>query len=576
LKPGVTLQNAQAEMNMFGLRVTEEHKTDRNEFQPLLSSLKTHVTGRLRVALIVLACAVGVVMIIVCANLSNLLLARNTTRQKEMAIRVALGAGRRRLVRQLLTESIVLSAAGAVGGVLIAVIGTRVLTGLDGINIPLLANVQVDLNVLGFTVLIALVTGITFGLVPALQVPAIGVNETLKEGTRGSTGSKHSRIRSSLVVVEFALACVLLVGAGLLIRSFLRVLDVDLGFQPERVATVRIDPDSQYSTQAKRNAYFDEALRLVQNTPGIEASGLTDVLPLEGNRSWGVAGVGQVYKREDYPEAFVRIVSDGYFKAMGISLLDGRDFTPHDSTAGEKVIIINDTLARKLWPGQNAIGQMLTTDVARRVVGIVGGVRHVTVEAESGSEMYLPIRQTRDYSAVELVVRTSLPDAAAATAIQSALKPLDPNVSPREFRNVQQLVDKATSPRRFVVVMLTGFSIFALVLAALGIYAVISYSVRKRTQEIGIRMALGASARSLQLRIMFQTLRLAVIGLIIGLTGAFIMTRSLASLLFGVRSHDPASFIGTVIVLVAVAAIAGYFPARRASRIDPINALRSN
>ena len=576
LKAGATLESAQGEFNILGQRLTAQHEDDRNEFQPALSSLQAHVTGRLRLPLIVLACAVGVVMLIVCANLSNLLLARNATRQKEMAIRVALGAGRRRLIRQMLTESIVLSGAGAVAGVFVAVMGTRLLTRLDAFSIPLLRNVQVDLGVLCFTLFIAVLTGLTFGLVPALQVPAIGVNETLKDSNRGSTGGrKHTWIRSSLVVTEIAFACLLLVGAGLLIRSFLRVLDVDLGFQPDRLATIRIDPSSEY-TQAQRNAYFDEALRLVQNTPGIEATGLTDVLPLEGDRSWGVVGVGQEYERGNYPSAFVRIVSNGYFKTMGIPLLAGRDFTERDNFSSEKVIIINDTLARRLWPGQDPIGQMVTQDDGRRVVGVVGGVRHVTVEQESGSEMYLPIRQTDDFSAVELVVRTSLPDATAATTIRAALKPLDPNLGATEFRNVQQLVDKATSPRRFVVMMLAGFSIFALILAALGIYAVISYSVQQRTQEIGIRMALGASAKSLQARIMLQTLRLAGIGLIIGLGASWIMTHSLSALLFGVDSHDPASFIGTVVVLVAVAAIAGYFPARRASQIDPINALRSN
>src|SRR6185369_11467333 len=336
LKPGVTLESAQAEFKFLDKRLTEKRLTERYEgFQPGLSSLKSHVTGRLRLALIVLGCAVGVVMLIVCANLSNLLLARNAARQKEMAIRVALGAGRRRLIRQVLTESIVLSGAGAVAGVFIAVAGTKLLTRLDAMNIPLLPNVQVDLGVFAFTLLVAVVTGVMFGLVPALQVPAIGVNETLKDSNRGSTGKRHSWIRSSLVVTEFAFACLLLVAAGLLIRSFLRVLDVDLGFQPERLATIRIDPGSAYSTQAKRNAYFDEALRLVQDTPGIEASGLTDVLPLEGDRSWGVAGVGQVYDRDHYPSAFVRIVSNGYFKAMGIPLLAGREFTEHDAANSE-------------------------------------------------------------------------------------------------------------------------------------------------------------------------------------------------------------------------------------------------
>ena len=301
LKPGTTLQTAQAEFNILGPRFHAQHP-ERNEFQPLLRPLKEHVTGRLRPALLVLAFAVGVVMLIVCANLSNLLLARNSTRQKEMAIRVALGAGQRRLIRQMLTESIVLSGAGAIVGVILAVVGTRVLAHLDAISIPLLTNVQIDLGALSFTLLIAVVTGLIFGLVPALQVPSIVVSESLKDSNRGYTGSKrHTWIRSSLVIVEVAFACVLLVGAGLLIRSFLRVLDVNLGFEPERAAVMRIDPSSAYSTQAQRIAYFDQALRLVAGTPGIEAAGLTDVLPLEGDRSWGVSGKGQVYERDQYP-----------------------------------------------------------------------------------------------------------------------------------------------------------------------------------------------------------------------------------------------------------------------------------
>ena len=576
LKPGATIEGAQAEFNILGPHIHEQHP-ERNEFQPLLSPLKEHVTSRLRLALIVLACAVGVVMLIVCANLSNLLLARNASRQKEMAIRVALGAARSRLIRQTLTESVVLSGAGAVTGVVVALIGVRILTRLDALSIPLLSNLQIDLVVLGFTLLVAFVTGITIGIVPALQVPNSGINESLKDSNRGSSASrKHTWLRSSLVVTEIAFASLLLIGAGLLLRSFLRVLDVDLGFQPEQVATIRIEPGAGYGTQAKRNAYFDEVLRLVQSTPGIESSGLTDVLPLEGDRSWGVAAKGQVYDKNDYPEAFVRIVSDGYLKAMGIPILSGRDFTDRDSPNSEQVIIVNETLARRLWPGQDPIGQMVTQDGGRRVVGVVGGVRHVTVEQDSGNEMYIPIRQTTDFAAVELVMRTTLSPASLPSTIRSALKPLNLNLGTSEFRTVQQLVDKATSPRKFVVMMLTGFSTFALILAALGIYAVISYSVHQRTQEIGIRMALGESARRLQMRIIRQTLRLAIIGVVIGLTASWFMTRALSGLLFGVTATDPASFIGTVTVLLVVAAAAGYFPARRASQIDPIAALRSN
>ena len=261
---------------------------------------------------------------------------------------------------------------------------------------------------------------------------------------------------------------------------------------------------------------------------------------------------------------------------MGIPLLSGRDFTERDTPASEQVIIVNETLARKLWPGQDPIGQMVTQDNGRRVVGVVGDVRHLTLEQGSGSEMYLPIRQTTDYSSVDLVVRTTIPPAGLGPAIRAVLKPLDPNLPANEFRIVQQLVDKAASPRRFVVMMLTGFSAFALILAALGIYAVISYSVSQRTQEIGIRMALGASARKLQARIMLQTLRLVGMGLLIGLGASWITTRALAGLLFGVTAGDPATFVGTVGILTVVALMAGYFPARRASRIDPMVTLRAN
>jgi predicted permease len=576
LKPGATVQSAQAEFSVLGPQIHGQHP-ERNDYQPLLTTLKEHVTGRLRPALFLLAGAVGAVMLIVCANLSNLLLARNATRQKEMAIRVALGAGRRRLIRQMLTESIVLSGAGAVVGVVLAAVGTQVLTHLNAISLPLLANVQLNASALAFTLLIAVVTGLAFGLVPALQVPSIGVGESLKDSNRGSTGGKtHTWIRGSLVVVEVAFACVLLVGAGLLIRSFLRVLDVNLGFRPEMAGVMRIDPSSAYSTQGQSNAYFDEVLRLVAATPGIEAAGLTDVLPLEGDRSWGVSGKGQVYPRGQNPEAFVRIVSNGYLKAIGIPLIAGRDFTERDTPSSEPVIVINQTLARTLWPDQDPIGQVVTQDGGRRVVGVVGDVRHVALEQGSGSEMYLPIRQTRAYSLVDLVVRTTIPPAVLAPAIRAVLKPLDPNLPPSEFRTVQQLVDKASSPRRFVVTILTGFSAFALVLASLGIYAVISYSVHQRTQEIGIRMALGASARQLQTRIIFQTLCVAGLGMLLGLGASWILTRVLGGLLFGVAPTDPATFIGTVVILLMVAAVAGYFPARRASRIDPMTALRAN
>jgi len=577
LKPGVALPTAQAEVTILSARLMRAHPTDRNDFEGRLSFLREHVSGRLRPALIVLTCAVGVVMLIVCANLSNLLLARTAVRQKEIAIRTALGAGRWRLIRQALTESMVLSSCGAALGLILAIFGTRTLTHLDAISIPLLQNVRTDASALGLTLLMAVLTGLIFGLLPALQVPALAVHAALKDTSRGSTeGKTHTWIRGTLVVSEIAFACVLLVGAGLLIRSFIRVLDVNLGFQPERAAAVRVDPSQQYSTRAQQNAYFDEVLRRIRDVRGIDAAGLSDALPLGRNRGWGVRAKGHVYKQGEYPDAFVRVVSDGYLRSMGIPLRAGRDFTERDTPQTEEVIIINETMAHRLWPGQDAMGQILEVDKDRRVVGIVGDVRHLALEQGSGSEMYLPIRQCGDFASVDLVVRTTLPPAELASSVRAALKPIEPNLPASDFRTLQQLVDKAVSPRRFVVWLLGGFALFALVLASLGIYGVISYSVNQRTQEIGIRMALGASARDLQAGIILQTLGLAAMGMLLGTAVSWALARALNGLLFGVTPADPATFAGMLIVLTAVAALAGYLPARRASRIDPMVALRAD
>jgi predicted permease len=576
LKPGVAIQTAQAEVSILSERLTKAHATDRNDFDAKLSFLREHVSGRLRPALIVLTCAVGVVMLIVCANLSNLLLARTAVRQKEIAIRTALGAGRWRLIRQALTESIVLSCGGAALGLILAIFGTRALTRLDAISIPLLQNVQTDASALGLTVLMAILTGLIFGLVPALQVPAQAVHAALKDTSRGSTeGKGHTWIRGTLVVSEIAFACVLLVGAGLLIRSFLRVLDVNLGFQPERAVAVRVDPSQQYSTQAQQNIYFDEVLRRVRDVRGIDAAGLSDALPLGRNRGWGVRAKGHQYKQGEYPDAFVRVVSDGYLRSMGIPLRAGRDFTERDTPQTEEVIIINETMARRLWPGEDAMGKILEVDKDRRVIGIVGDVRHLALEQGAGNEMYLPIRQCRDFASVDMVVRTTLPPAELASSVRAALKPIEPNLPVTDFRTIQQLVDKAVSPRRFVVLLLGGFAFFALVLASLGIYGVISYSVNQRTQEIGIRMALGASAGNLQGGILLQTLGLAAIGMLLGAAVSWALARTLSGLLYGVTAADPVTFGGMLIVLTAVAALAGYLPARRASRIDPMVALRA-
>jgi predicted permease len=574
LKPGVSVESARAETAVLGKLLMQEHK-ERNDFEPKVSRLADHVSGRLRPTLVVLACAVGVVMLIVCANLSNLLLARGATRKKEIAIRTAMGAGRGRLIGQMLTESLVLSCCGAALGLLLAFVGTRALAQLTSVSIPLLSEVRIDARVLGFTLVAALLTGLLFGLVPALQVQDLKLHDTLKDSNRGSSqGRGHAWIRGGLVVSEIALACVLLVGAGLLIRSFLRVLDVNVGFRPERAAALRIDPNASYKTQEQKNSYFTEALHRVTDVRGIEAAGLSDSLPLGHNRSWGVAAKGVQYTPETYPFGFPRIISDGYFHAMGVPLRAGRDFTERDTKGALPVIILNETCARNLWPGEDPIGKIVAEDVDRTVVGVVGDVHHMALEEGSGNEFYIPMRQTQDYGTVDLVVRTSLPTAELASRLREALRPIEPDLPTGNLRTLETLVDRAVSPRRFVVLLLGGFAGFALVLASLGIYAVISYSVSQRTQEIGIRMALGASAERLERSILFETLGLAGIGMVVGVVASWVLARTLSGLLFGVTSSDPVTFVGMLVILTAVAAIAGYLPARRAARIDPMSALR--
>jgi predicted permease len=574
LKPGVTAAQAQSDTKAIGTQLTREHP-DRNSFEGFVKPLADQVNGRMRTAVWVLAGAVGAVMLIVCANLSNLLLARTAARQKEIAIRTALGAGRGRLVAQMLTEGIVLSCSGALVGIGVAIAGTRALASLDSVSVPLLASVHVDSVALAFTLALAVVTGIVFGIAPAFNAPESVLHDALKDASRGSTGHR-TWIRNALVVSEIAFACVLLVGAGLLLRSFIRVLDVDLGFRPSGAITIRVDPDSSYDTQEKRNAYIDEVLRRVRAIPGVESAGITDALPLGKNRTWGARAKGVTYERGRFPIAFPRIVSDGYFASMGIPLKAGRDIAPSDGPNSLPVIVINETMAKALFPAQDPIGKVLLNGCAkeRTVVGVVGDVRHLALEQGSGNEMYIPLRQCTDQPSSDLIVRSSMGTAALVAAVRDTLRPIAPNLPGTGVRAIQELVDKSVSPRRLIVFMLGGFAVFALVLASLGIYALISYSVSQRTQEIGIRMALGASAGDVQSRIVMQTLRLSIIGIVLGVVGSAVLARSASGLLFGVTAGDPLTFAVMLLVLLAVALLAGYLPARRASRIDPLVALR--
>jgi len=577
LKPGVSVDATRAEIRTLAGQITAENP-QRNNFQGNVRPLADHVSGRIRLAVWVLAGAVAMVMLIVCANLSNLLLARTASRQKEIAIRTALGAGRRRLVAQMLTEGIVLSCSGAFLGLLLAIGGTRALARLDAVSIPLLRDVRTDGTALFFTLAVAIATGIVFGLAPAFQATGGALTDALKDATRGSTESRRrSLVRNALVVSEIAFACVLLVGAGLLVRSLVRVLDVDMGFVPSGAVAIRVDPDRRYSTLEQRAAYFDEVFRRVKEIPGVQAVAVTDALPLGRNRTWGSRARGVTYERGRAPLAFPRIVSEGYPAAMGIPLRAGRDLSHTDTPQTEPVMLVNETMARTLWPGEDPIGKYVIGPCAkeRRVVGVVGDVRHLALEQASGNEMYIPMRQCPDQPSADLVVRSNVPPEALAGAIRGALQPIAPNLPGKDFRTLQQLVDKSVSPRRFVVLLLGSFAVFALILASLGIYGLISYSVNQRTQEIGIRMALGASSGDVQRRILVQTFWLASLGIALGTVASWLLVRSAGGLLFGITPRDPATFIGMVVVLTAVALIAGYLPARRASQVDPMVALRA-
>jgi predicted permease len=575
LKPGHTIQGAQAEFDVLANQLMSQHP-ERNPIHPWMVPLEKHVSGQVRSALVVLMCAVGLVMLIVCANLSHLQMARMGTRQKEMAIRAALGAGRFRLLRQLLTESVTLSCCGAALGLLLALAGTRGLAHLTALSLPLLASVRIDSNTLVFTLLAAIASGVLFGLAPALQVHASKLRDGLQDTGRESSGSRrHGWLRDGLVVSQFALACMLLVGAALLIQSFLRVLDVNLGFQPERAAALRIDPSFKIPSLAQQDLYIDDVLHRVRSVPGIAAAGIADVLPLDGDRSWQVQGKGMPNDKTHYAEAFIRVVSDGYFEALKVPLKSGREFTEGDRASTEPVVMVNETLARTLWPGQDPIGKIVLQDGGRQVIGVVGDVHHGGPERAGGLEMYLPMRQTVDYAAMKLVVRTALPPDNLAAGIRTALRPIDPNLPVSEFQTLQDLVDKELSPRRFLVILLSAFAGFALLLASLGIYALISYSVNQRTKEIGIRMALGASSGLVRRGILAKTLRLAITGVILGTLGSFALSKWIESLLFGTTPANPAVYSGVGVLLCAVAMVAAYVPARRASRIQPLEALRT-
>jgi len=589
LKPGVTLGQAQAEATMVVPKLCWNIKYPRScgDYVNKLGvsmevrTLKDYVSVRLRRSLIVLWSAVGMILLIACVNLSNLLLARAAARGKEFAMRSALGASRGRLVRQLLTESLILSAAGAVLGLALAWGLVLWLAHQGSLALPLLSTLHIDGEALGWTVLIAFVAALLFGLFPGLRMASGNLQEALKDSGHGaSAGRKHERVRSGLVIAEVALACLLLVGAGLLLRSFLKVLEIDLGFQPEHAASIKVEYDGGAPTDAaralKRRAIFQQIVTRVSVLPGVEAAGFADFLPLGRNRAWGTpVPKGKTFPEGSLPGPLVYVISPGYMQAMGMRL-HGRDFTWDDGPTSERVVLINASAARIYWPGEDAVGRILMASGGEcRVVGVVDDIHADNVEGDPGSQIYYPITQ-QDPDDAQLVIRTSLPPGALAGSVLHALRELNPNQPAAEFRPLRTVVARANSPRQFFMLLVGIFAGLGLLLASLGIYGVIAYSVTQRTQEIGIRMALGASRGRVQRGVLGKTLGLVLVGMVVGTLGSLVATRMITSLLFGTEPTDPLTYVGMVLLLMVVALVAGYLPARRASRINPMIALRTN
>jgi predicted permease len=438
--------------------------------------------------------------------------------------------------------------------------------------------VHADRAALGWTLLIAVAAAVLLGLAPGLHMSSGNLQEVLKESGHGtSDGRKHDRMRSALVITEIALACILLVGASLLLRSFLRVLDVDLGFEPSHASAISVDYDDGGSP-AKRAVLWQEIVQRALMIPGVEAASISDNLPMSRNRSWGIAAKGEE-KRDalDYVPVFVYIVSPGYLKSMGMRLMEGRDICWEDIFNNRGVVIINETVARKLWPGRDPLGRIaLAGGTEAQVIGVIADVRESSAEDNAGAQMYLPATKQFGPAGANLVVRSKLPPNALATSVMSTLRQINPEQPATEFKPLQVLVNHATSPRRFFMLLVGIFACLGLLLASLGIYGVVSYFVTQQTQEIGIRMALGATESRVQLDVISKTLRLALIGVAVGISASFAVARLIASLLFRTAPTDPLTFVGIVFLLGAVALLAGYLPARRASKIDPMVALRTN
>ena len=584
LKPDVSVERAQAEMSTIATRLQQQYPEQNTDLGVSVVSLHEEVVGNIRPALLVLLGAVGLVLLIACANVANLLLARAAVRQKEIALRTALGASRLRLVRQFLTESVLLAALGGVIGLLLSVWGVTLLKTFIPENISQVKSIAVDARVLGFTVLVTLLTGLVFGLAPALQASRFNLNETLKEGGRDAAAARGgNRIRGLLVVAEVAVSLVLLVGAGLLINSFMRLRSVDPGFRTDKLLTMSVVlPEQKYPDHARRAGFYTDMIRRVEALPGVRSAGVTNWIPLvmQGD-SIGVTIEGQPAPTGKPHIIVTRVVSPHYFGTMGIRLLEGRVFEEgRDRVDSPCVVVVGESVARKYWPGESALGKRLSPGRPEseadwcQVVGMVKDVRQMELAAEPKPQMYFTYEQADLFAPRHLVVSTEGDPLALAGTVRKTVWEVDRDQPVSNVNTMEGVLSESIARQRFSTLLLGVFAGVALVLAAVGIYGVMSYSMAQRTREIGIRMALGAQKRDVLKLAVGQGLRLVVIGVGIGLIGAFALTRVMSSLLFGVSATDPATLVTISLVLVLVALLASYIPAHRAAKVDPLIALR--
>jgi putative ABC transport system permease protein len=585
MKPGVTLEQAQAEMSTIGARLQQQYPAQNTDLGVAVVPLHEQLVGDIRPALLVLLGAVGFVLLVACANVANLLLARAAVRQKEIALRVALGASRVRLVRQFLTESVLLAALGGFVGLLLSLWGVNLLKAFIPENISQAKDIAVDAKVLGFTLLVSLLTGLIFGLAPVSQASNFNLNETLKEGGRDSVaGRRGNRIRSLLVVAEVAVSLVLLIGAGLLINSFLRLRNVDPGFRADNLLTMRVVlPETKYPDQARRAAFYTELVRRVESLPGVQSAAVTNWIPLvkQGDSS-GISIEGKPDPGPGQnPSAVTRVVSPHYFQTMGVELLQGRRLGEQDRADAPRVVVISETMARKFWPGEEALGKRVTMGGPANapvpwmeVVGVVRDVRQFELTAEPKPQMYVPYEQPVFFRPSHLVLKTNVEPAGLAAAVRKTVWEIDKDQPVSNVSTMEEVLSESISRQRFSMLLFGIFAAVALVLAAVGIYGVMSYSVAQRTHEIGIRMALGAQRGDVLKLAVGHGLKLVLVGVALGLGAAFALTRVMSSLLFGVSPTDPATLAIISLVLIGVALLASYVPARRATKVDPMVALR--